>query len=457
MSRSWIVWLFIFLGILALFGGNSESAITWQSLATSIGSNSAWMVIFVLASATLASEDMTCIVAGLLVSTGELSFVIAVFGCAIGIFIGDMGLFLIGKIIGQPLVKIRPFSWMVHQEDLDKGKQWIEDKGAKIIIASRFLPGTRIPVYVTAGVLNTNIFIFMGYFGIAVLLWTPVLVLISSLLGNYLIVFFTTFQNQAFALLFFAVAFMMLFIQWTTLLLTKKGRSLALSRLYRKIRWEFWPFWLIYLPCLPYFLYLMLRYRSFTLFALANPAIAGGGFSGESKWDIYNLKLPLITDIRWAITDKIKPHESSMDELNKFMKKNHLSYPVILKPDRGERGVGVSKIKSADEAKVYFKKTRNEIILQEYIPGLEVGVFYRFDPQSKKGKIVSITHKEFPTIVGDGITNIEEHILKDRIFLGRRDLLLSFCVDSLQVVIPKDQSMIIMPMAVIAWAVIFWM
>ena len=59
-----------------------------------------------------------------------------------------------------------------------------------------------------------------------------------------------------------------------------------LGRLKRLLRWEFWPPYVFYPPVIAYVVYLGLRFRSFTLFTAANPAMPAGGFVGESKHEI---------------------------------------------------------------------------------------------------------------------------------------------------------------------------
>ncbi|PYX52438.1 MAG: hypothetical protein DMG76_29315 [Acidobacteria bacterium] len=65
-----------------------------------------------------------------------------------------------------------------------------------------------------------------------------------------------------------------------------RGRRNFVGRLKRWSRWEFWPPYLFYPPVVAYIAYLGIRFRSWTLFTAANPAIPAGGFVGESKHQI---------------------------------------------------------------------------------------------------------------------------------------------------------------------------
>src|SRR5262249_2907864 len=56
---------------------------------------------------------------------------------------------------------------------------------------------------------------------------------------------------------------------------------------------------------------------------------------------------------------------------------------------------------------------QGDTIIQEYVTGLEFGVFYYRDPREPEGRIFSITEKRFPQVVGDGESTIEQLILRD--------------------------------------------
>lgn len=94
-----------------------------------------------------------------------------------------------------------------------------------------------------------------------------------------------------------------------------------------------------------------------------------------------------------------------------FMDRNGLDYPVALKPDVGQRGQGVSIVKSESEAMAFFDEQSESTIAQEYLPGREYGVFYYRYPERKQGDILSITDKRLIEIEGDGKSNLERLIL----------------------------------------------
>jgi len=67
-----------------------------------------------------------------------------------------------------------------------------------------------------------------------------------------------------------------------------RWRRNLVGRVRRWSRWEFWPPYLFYPPVIAYIVYLGVKFRSWTLFTAANPAIPSGGFVGESKHQILN-------------------------------------------------------------------------------------------------------------------------------------------------------------------------
>ena len=95
------------------------------------------------------------------------------------------------------------------------------------------------------------------------------------------------------------------------------------------------------------------------------------------------------------------------------MRRHGLQFPVVLKPDAGQRGAGVAIVRSLEQLNEYLTKSFFPVILQEYLPGEEYGVFYYRHPGDARGRIFSVTEKRMPVLLGDGRRTLEELILAD--------------------------------------------
>jgi membrane protein DedA with SNARE-associated domain len=139
---------------------------------------------FLIIIGTLASEDLTCIATGGLVSAGKIGFAHGVLACLVGIFVSDLLLYFGGRLVGRPIVNWGPLQKILTVEKIDLASRWLMKRGASVVLLSRFTPGLRLPVYVAAGLLKTHFLTFAAYFLLAAALWTPALVGAAALLGK---------------------------------------------------------------------------------------------------------------------------------------------------------------------------------------------------------------------------------------------------------------------------------
>ncbi len=372
------------------------------------------VLMLLLALATFASEDLACIGAGLLVANGTLGFVAATAGAFLGIFVGDIGLFFIGRWVGKPALRRKPLSWIISEEKVEDASVWLKQRGPVVVLLSRVIPGTRLPTYVGAGALGMKLRVFAGYFLIAALLWTPFLVGISMFLGEAAFDLFETFERYALWALLGLILALWLLLKLVVPLFSHAGRRRLIGRWKRLRHWEFWPPWLFYPPVLIYLAYLMLRHRSLTLFTAVNPGIEYGGFVGESKAAILQ-SLNGAGDFlaQFAIIPPKETEAERVEAVHQFMSQHQLDYPVVLKPDIGERGAGVVVARSVEDVRTYFEHETGVVIVQAYAPGHEFGVFYIRHPDEDKGHIFSVTEKRMPVLTGDGVHTLERLILDD--------------------------------------------
>lgn len=374
----------------------------------------AGVVAFLFGVATLVSEDLASISAGVMASQGRIDFFLVAFACFLGIFIGDMLLFLAGRLLGRPALTVAPFKWFIKPQEIDRSSEWLTHKGLTVVAVSRVIPGARLPTYFAAGMLKTRAWSFAGYFLLAAAIWAPLLVGLAMVLGGEVLK--TTMHSGQMIVLQGIVLILAIWMgaKLALQLATWQGRRRLIGAWRRLTRWEFWPIWVVYPPVVGYILWLALKHRSLTLFTAANPAIPGGGFVGESKIDILNrLRDSENFVARAALIPTTMPLTEKCAFATHWMEENSLGFPIVLKPDVGERGSGVEIVRSVEELQRSVQAAAGNTIMQEYIPGHEFGVFYYRYPGEETGHIFSITDKQFPRVTGDGKKTLEQLILRD--------------------------------------------
>jgi hypothetical protein len=133
---------------------------------------------------------------------------------------------------------------------------------------------------------------------------------------------------------------------------------------------SFWPFWLFYIPV---YIFIFIRgfiRRSLTFFLSANPGLPYGGFVEYPKDHL----LKLMPEENVPVTRTL-PAQVGVVGVLKAMEESGLNFPVILKPNMGERGFGVEKIYNKQALAEYLKGAQGTILLQEYVSTLmEYGV-----------------------------------------------------------------------------------
>ena len=185
-------------------------------------------------------------------------------------------------------------------------------------------------------------------------------------------------------------------------------RQIALKNLFvRATHWEYWPFGILQLPAMVYWLWASLRARSPVFFSAANPGIPMGGMFGESKYEVL-VKIP---KQYVPITLIIHP-PATRECLAEKLSNAGLQWPLIFKPDIGERGFLVQRIENDGEMESYIENVRGSFLVQECVLSpLEFGVFYIRMPGEARGSVTSLVEKEMLSVIGDGRSSLQDLIL----------------------------------------------
>ena len=183
-------------------------------------------------------------------------------------------------------------------------------------------------------------------------------------------------------------------------------------RLERARRWEFWPAWLYYLPIVAWILLLGLRHLRPTVFTAANSALDAGGVVGEHKFQALAPLQHNAPDLA-AVCTRIAAGDGPLRHTAALRFAEVHGYPVVLKPDIGQRGRGVFIARNAAAVHDYLARFNGAVIAQQYIDGDEFGIFIARMPDQPQVQVLSIVHKTFPQVTGDGQRSLQQLILDD--------------------------------------------
>lgn len=176
----------------------------------------------------------------------------------------------------------------------------------------------------------------------------------------------------------------------------------------RVTHWELWPFYLIYAPLVFVWIYYAAKARYFWFFSPANPTLEFAGFEGESKKEMYE-QLP---EQYYPKTVYVTAYQD-YGELLKSLCRDHLRYPLAVKPQTGMHALMFRKIENEEQLKQYHSYVNVDYLVQEYVNlPYEFSVFHIRYPNEKKGKITGFILKDYLAVTGDGTSTLLQLIRK---------------------------------------------
>jgi hypothetical protein len=205
--------------------------------------------------------------------------------------------------------------------------------------------------------------------------------------------------------------------------------------------WEYWPFHLLYAPIYLYWFYLSTRAGSFFFFSQANPRITNAGFTNERKSEIYDM-MP----VNYYPKTLLCENGLSVQQVSQLLTVKELFFPMIAKPDIGERGTRVALLHNQYDLETYIASCRVDFLLQEFISyEQEVGIFYYRIPGEESGRISGIVGKDFLNVTGDGVSTVEQLVTRNKRFFLQLPVLKKEYGNFLTTILPMDENLVLVP------------
>jgi len=128
-------------------------------------------------------SDIVIVIGGTLVGAGDLSFILALIFSTLGSITGFMLMFYIGSTVDKKLIHSGRFKY-IPINSINIVEAWFRKYGYFVIIANRFLPGTRAVISFFAGISNLEPKKTFSLCFISALAWNIIMLYLGFMFGN---------------------------------------------------------------------------------------------------------------------------------------------------------------------------------------------------------------------------------------------------------------------------------
>jgi len=159
-------------------------------------------------------SDFVVVVGGSLIATGSIDFIPTLILTSLGTVIGFMVLFYIGSTVDKKVIHAGKFKF-IPIDAIDKVEIWFKKYGYGIILANRFMPGTRAVISFFAGLSHLDVKKTIILSTISAFAWNTLILYLGYIFGDNVELvdqYLTTYSNivigiTVVAALFFIIRF----------------------------------------------------------------------------------------------------------------------------------------------------------------------------------------------------------------------------------------------------------
>jgi membrane protein DedA with SNARE-associated domain len=141
------------------------------------------------------AEELVLLAGGVLVAAGMLNPVVMFLAVFLGVIIGDMMLFWVGRGLATRLGTSTYFTRWFAPGRLTRGAVFFARYGNATVFLARFIPGLRAPTFLLAGTLHMGLWRFVVIDMLAALIFVPMLCWMGFFFADRVDAIASWFQN----------------------------------------------------------------------------------------------------------------------------------------------------------------------------------------------------------------------------------------------------------------------
>ncbi len=128
-------------------------------------------------------SDLVVVVGGTLIATGAIHFIPTLILTSVGTVAGFMVLFYIGSSVDKKVIHAGKFKF-IRVDAIDKVEIWFKKYGYGIILANRFMPGTRAVISFFAGLSHLDVKRTIILSTISAFAWNALILYLGYIFGD---------------------------------------------------------------------------------------------------------------------------------------------------------------------------------------------------------------------------------------------------------------------------------
>lgn len=161
-------------------------------------------------------SDVVIVVGSSLIAATELSFIPILLITSIGSALGFVLMYYVGKLFGEKLIRRGKIKFIKHG-DILKADRWFRKWGYKLILANRFLPGTRSIISFFSGLHELDVGRTFVFSAISAFAWNAIIIYLGMVVGHNVELidyYLNTYSYAIIALTIAVIAFILIRIFW---------------------------------------------------------------------------------------------------------------------------------------------------------------------------------------------------------------------------------------------------
>jgi len=154
-------------------------------------------------------SDVVIVIGGSLIGAGAIGFILSLTIATLGSITGFMLMFCIGSTVDKKVIHSGRFKY-IPVGSIDKVEKWFRKYGYFVIVANRFMPGTRAVISFFAGISNLEPKRTITLCFVSALLWNTIMLYLGFVFGNNVSKvdeYLTTYSNIVIALTIIVILF----------------------------------------------------------------------------------------------------------------------------------------------------------------------------------------------------------------------------------------------------------